>query len=189
MALVPRTGSHVRFTLLRSYQRISICLRQLSPFRKTASFNLRIVRTSPKPQVGEPLLTVSDCSFNTFAATLHAGRPFLLSQPAEAPCRGAREQLITVHKRMLLNFRMILLINFLCVIQNYINKQAIYVFLMKPNRCTLLFHKFISTSLHVSCKYAPIIRRTYCIYATLLFLLSMGGCPVCRPDSHLIRVE
>jgi len=30
----------------------------------------------------------------------------------------------------------------------------------------------------------PIIRRTYCIYATLVFFTRMGGCLVCGPDSH-----
>jgi len=46
---------------------------------------------------------------------------------------------------------------------------------------------FISNSLHVSGNYAPIIRRTDCIYATLLFSSCMGGCLVCcsRPDSYL----
>ena len=39
---------------------------------------------------------------------------------------------------------------------------------MSPTRCTLL-NIFISTSLHVSDSYVPIIRRTYCIYATLVF--------------------
>jgi len=34
---------------------------------------------------------------------------------------------------------------------------------------TLLLSKFISTSLHVSGKYVPIIRRTFCIYAALAF--------------------
>jgi len=39
---------------------------------------------------------------------------------------------------------------------------------MKPTRCTLLLSIFISTSVHVSCNYVSIIRRTYCIYATLV---------------------
>ena len=43
------------------------------------------------------------------------------------------------------------------------------LFQMKPTRCTLLLSIFISTSLHVSGNYVPIIRRTYCIYATLVF--------------------
>ena len=42
-----------------------------------------------------------------------------------------------------------------------------YLFRMKPTRCTLLLSTFISTSLHVSGNYVPIIRRNYCIYATL----------------------
>ena len=57
------------------------------------------------------------------------------------------------------------------------------LFQMKPTRCTLLLSIFISTSVHVSGNYLPIIRRTYCIYATLLFSLCKVGCPVCRPDT------
>jgi len=44
---------------------------------------------------------------------------------------------------------------------------------MSPTRCTLL-NIFISTSLHVSDSYVPIIRRTYCIYATLVFFTLCG---------------
>ena len=44
---------------------------------------------------------------------------------------------------------------------------------MKPIRCTLPISIFISTSVHVSGNYVPIIRKTYCIYATLAFLLSV----------------
>jgi len=40
---------------------------------------------------------------------------------------------------------------------------------MKPTRCILLLSIFISTSLHVLGNYVPIIRRNYCIYATLFF--------------------
>jgi len=40
---------------------------------------------------------------------------------------------------------------------------------MKPTTCTLLISIFISTSLHVLGNYVPIIRRPYCIYATLVF--------------------
>jgi len=46
--------------------------------------------------------------------------------------------------------------------------QIILFFQMKPTRCTLLLSIFISTSLHVSGNYVPIIRRN-CIYATLVF--------------------
>jgi len=57
------------------------------------------------------------------------------------------------------------------------------LFKTKPTRCTLLLSIFISTSVHVSGNYVPIIRRTYCIYATLVgyFSLFMGACLVCRP--------
>ena len=45
---------------------------------------------------------------------------------------------------------------------------------MKPTRCTLLLGIFISTSLHVSGNCVPIIRRTYCIYAILVFFTLYG---------------
>ena len=54
---------------------------------------------------------------------------------------------------------------------------------MKPTRCTLLLSIFISTSVHVSGNYVPIIRRTYCIYATLVFF-TLYGC-----DWHPKHVE
>jgi len=44
------------------------------------------------------------------------------------------------------------------------------MFQMKPTECTLLLGLFISTSVHVSGNYVPIIRRTYCIYATVLWV-------------------
>jgi len=47
-------------------------------------------------------------------------------------------------------------------------------FLMKPARCTLLLSIFISNSLHVSGNYVPIVRTTYCIYATLVFFTVYG---------------
>ena len=43
------------------------------------------------------------------------------------------------------------------------------LFQMKPTSCTLFLSIFISTFLHVSGNYVPIIKRTYCIYATLVF--------------------
>jgi len=49
-----------------------------------------------------------------------------------------------------------------------------HLFQLKPTRRTLLLSIFISTSLHVSGKYEPIIRRTYCIFATLVFLTLYG---------------
>jgi len=48
------------------------------------------------------------------------------------------------------------------------------LFKMKPTRCTLLLSIFISTSLHVSGNYVTIIRRTYCIHATLVFFTLCG---------------
>ena len=43
------------------------------------------------------------------------------------------------------------------------------LFHKKPTGCTLLLSTFISTSVHVSGNYVPIIRRTYCNCATLVF--------------------
>jgi len=56
---------------------------------------------------------------------------------------------------------------------------------MKPTRCTLFLSIFISTSVHVSGNYMPIIRRTYCIYATLVFFFFSTSIP----DSHPFRVK
>ena len=54
---------------------------------------------------------------------------------------------------------------------------------MKPTRCTLLLSIFISTSVHVSGNYVPISRRTYCIYATLVFFTLYGRLvPTSGPD-------
>jgi len=48
------------------------------------------------------------------------------------------------------------------------------LFQTKPARCTLHLGIFISTSLHVSANYVPIVRRTYCIYAALVFVTLYG---------------
>jgi len=45
---------------------------------------------------------------------------------------------------------------------------------MKPTKSTLLLSIFISTSVHVSGNFVTIIRRTYCIYATLVFFSLYG---------------
>jgi len=59
------------------------------------------------------------------------------------------------------------------------------IFQMKPTRCTLLLSIFISTSLHVSGNYVPIISRTYWIYATLVFFTLYGWLTgLRRPDTH-----
>ena len=60
-------------------------------------FRWGVVSTSPNPQLEDhPLLAVSDCLFNMFAATLHNWRPLLHPQPEDAPCRGDRDPLVTV---------------------------------------------------------------------------------------------
>ena len=57
----------------------------------------------------------------------------------------------------------------------FVDRAPIYnLFQMKPTGCTPLLSIFISTSLHVSGNYVPIIRRTYCIYATLIFFTLYG---------------
>ena len=69
------------------------------------------------------------------------------------------------------------------------------LFQVKPARCTLLLGIFISTSVHVSGNYVPIIRRTYCIYATLVFftlygwLFGMRLIPTSRPRQPPIQSE
>ena len=45
---------------------------------------------------------------------------------------------------------------------------------MKSTRLPLVPSIFISTSLQVSGNYVPIFRRTYCIYATLVFFALFG---------------
>ena len=57
--------------------------------------------------------------------------------------------------------------NFLC----YVDRASLYnLFQMKPTGLTLLLGIFISTSVHVSGNYVPIIRRTYCLCATLVWV-------------------
>ena len=48
------------------------------------------------------------------------------------------------------------------------------LFQMKPTMCTLLLSIFISTSVHASCNCVPIIRRTYCICAILVYFTPYG---------------
>ena len=58
---------------------------------------------------------------------------------------------------------------------------------MKPTRCTLLLSIFISTSVHVSGNYVSFIRKTYCIYATLVFFTVYGwlsGLQTRQPPTH-----
>jgi len=66
---------------------------------------------------------------------------------------------------------------------------------MKPAGCTLFLSIFISIFVRVSGNYVPIITKTYCIYATLIFftlygwlsglLVGMRLIPISRPDSYL----
>jgi hypothetical protein len=51
-------------------------------------------RATPKLE-DHSLSAVRDCLFNVFAATFHNWRPFLHSQPEDAPCRGDRNPLHT----------------------------------------------------------------------------------------------
>ena len=72
-------------------------------------------------------------------------------------------------------------------------------FQMKPSGCTLLLSIFISTSIHVSGSYVPIIRRTYFINATLVFfilygwlpglMIGMSLIPTITPDSHPVSSQ
>ena len=58
---------------------------------------------------------------------------------------------------------------------SHIVLRGVYdLFQMKPVRCILFLSTFISTFLHVLGNYMPIIRRTYCIYATLVFFVLYG---------------
>jgi len=63
---------------------------------------------------------------------------------------------------------------------------------MKPTRCTLLLSIFISTSLHVSGNYVPIIRRIYCIHATLVFFTLYGWLivlPTIQSEKYQCRID
>jgi len=65
----------------------------------------------------------------------------------------------------------------LSILHSFIHSQSTYLsdlFQMKPTRCTLLLSIFISTSLHVSGNYMPIIRTAYRIYGTLVFFILYG---------------
>ena len=46
----------------------------------------------------QPLLAVSDCILNIFAATLHIGGRSSIPKPEDAPCRGYRDPLIVDHQ-------------------------------------------------------------------------------------------
>jgi hypothetical protein len=102
---------------------------------------------------------------------------------------------------MLLSDRMVQSVSLSCLL--YLNiwlfislttvakPRTLHLFQMKPTRCTLLLSIFISTSLHVSGDYVPIIRRIYFICTTLIFftLYVAVWSAGCRPDSHPYRVK
>jgi hypothetical protein len=55
-----------------------------------------LLEPRPTPKLEDhPLSALRDCLFNVFAATLHNWRPFLHSQPEDAPCRDDRDPLNT----------------------------------------------------------------------------------------------
>jgi len=89
---------------------------------------------------------------------------------------------------------------FLVFFSCFVDRASLYnLFQMKPTRCTLNLSIIISTSLHASGNYVPIIRRTYCIYAALVFfvlywwlsglLVGTSLIPTSRPDSHPYRTK
>jgi len=62
------------------------------------------------------------------------------------------------------------------------------LFQMKPTGCKLLLSIFISNSLHVSGNYVPIIRRTYCIRAILVFF-TVYGWPLIHSAKYQYRID
>ena len=87
--------------------------------------------------------------------------------------------------------------NFIPILQGSSVEAFFTLFQMKPPRCTLLLSVFISTSLHVSGNYVPIITGTYWICVTLVFftlngwlsgLLYMFWATVC-PSSEELTVS
>ena len=71
----------------------------------------------------------------------------------------------------------------------FADRASLYnLFQMKPIRCTLILSIFISTSVHVSGNYVPIIRRNYCIYATLLFF-TLSGLLVGISEKYQCRID
>ena len=65
----------VPFTLLRSYQRISPGPKHIYTFcNKTIFYDEELLAPCPTPKlVDHPLLSVCNCLFNIFTATLHTG--------------------------------------------------------------------------------------------------------------------
>jgi hypothetical protein len=95
---IPCTKSHVRLSLLRSYQKISpgpkLCL---WIFRNKDSFSQwGAVDPSPIPQAGGPPLVGCPRLLIQYIRSYPPDwRPFLHPQPEDATCRGDRDPLIT----------------------------------------------------------------------------------------------
>jgi hypothetical protein len=70
----------------------------LEVFRNMINFyGEELLAARPTPKLEDyPLSAVRYCLFNILAAILHFCKPFLHSQPEDAPCRGDRDPLITV---------------------------------------------------------------------------------------------
>jgi hypothetical protein len=94
--------SHIPFPLLKLYQRISPGPRLCQMFRKMVIFDgEELLAPRPIPKLEDhPLSAVRDCLLNVFAATLHIRRPFLRSQPEDAPCLGDRDHFCPLKKNM-----------------------------------------------------------------------------------------
>ena len=61
-----------------------------------------------------------------------------------------------------------------CLSGGWSKKDLFHLLQRKTNTCTLILSIFISISLHVSDNSMSIIRRTYCIYGTLVFFTVYG---------------
>jgi len=72
----------------------------------------------------------------------------------------------------------------------FVDRASQYnLFQMKPTTCTLILSVLILTSLHVLGNYVPIISRTYCIYATLVFFTLYGWLPGLQTNQPPIQSE
>jgi len=70
------------------------------------------------------------------------------------------------------------------------DRASLYnLFPMKAIRCTLLLRIFISTSLHVSDNYVPIISTAYCIYATLVFFILQTRQPPIQSKKYHCHID
>jgi len=89
---LPSAKSHLNFPFLISFKMICPGPKLYIPFHNTLHFyGEELLHHCSTPKLkDEPLLTFHDCSFNTFAVTLHIWWPS--SPPAEdTPCRINRD--------------------------------------------------------------------------------------------------